>query len=781
MSLGLGFSLPAYFLSSGAFAGASLNLDFTSGNQTLDPRITFSRTSNATLTNSAGLIAYAPHNLLSYSEQFDNAVWNKFQATVSANVTVAPDGTITADKLIEGGGAAAEHGVNRSSAIAITAGASVTLSVYAKADTRSRVSIVLVNGAYSVGVRYTFNIATGAVSAVSLTGSPISYSASAQNVGGGWYRCVITVVLDASSTTANLNIATDNGTSFFYAGDGTSGLFIWGAQLNVGALQPYYTTTVKNLLGYTQEFGNAAWVKTRSSISSDVAIDPQGYMTADKLIENTDNSTHFVRQSPSLNASAPHTVSGYLKADERTEAIIRLFNIAGWAATSSILVNLLTGSVVVAGSGATGSATDVGNGWYRVAITQSTNATTGTKNVDIFPALNGTDSYQGDGTSGIFIWGAQLSDSASLDPYVYNPVAAPAAAAYYGPRFDYDPVTLAPKGLLIEEQRTNLVLQSGWAGATTGTPGAPPASPWSLGFGAGTETTLVNSIYGSADGAQAVRFNADSGERVFFQQGGISVTSGVQYALSVYLEQVSGLIGDLLLVVSGTTTATQNTTVQNPSVPGRYTILFTANGTGTVVARTGIGCSNVVSATCSATLSRPQVETGAFATSYIPTTTATVTRAADVATMIGANFSNWYNQSEGTLFSEYINYTTATGSLFSFDDNTINNRIITLTSGGTTAAVRVVAGGVNQVSADIATVPVGTVGKIAFAYKLNDFAASANASTVVTDTSGTVPAGQIIARIGSNVATAAFLNGPISRIAYYNRRLANTELQGITS
>jgi hypothetical protein len=119
--------------------------------------------------------------------------------------------------------------------------------------------------------------------------------------------------------------------------------------------------------------------------------------------------------------------------------------------------------------------------------------------------------------------------------------------------------------------------------------------------------------------------------------------------------------------------------------------------------------------------------------------------------------------------------------LISFDDNTINNRILTLTSGGTTAAVRVVAGGVNQVSADIATVPVGTVGKIAFAYKLNDFAASVNASTVVTDTSGTVPAGQIIARIGSNVATAAFLNGHIRRLAFFPRRLSNTELQGITA
>jgi hypothetical protein len=560
-------------------------------------------------------------------------------------------------------------------------------------------------------------------------------------------------------------------------------------------LQPYYPTTRKNLLGFTQEFDNAAWTKTRSSISATKVTAPDGSLTGQKLVENTDNSTHFIRQSPSLGGSAPHTVSVYLKAAERTEAIIRLFSGGGWVVSSSITVNLSTGSVVVAGSGATGSAVDAGNGWYRVSITQATNSTTGTKNLDIFPALDGTDAYLGDGTSGIFIWGAQLSDSASLDPYVYNPGAAPASTAYYGPRFDYDPVTLAPKGLLIEEQRTNSIRNNTGVGAVAGTPGTLPTN-W---FTFTSLTGITREVVGVGTDAGVnyvdVRLSgtpSGAGSFTLFLEA-LAVTAAAPNQIwtnSAYVKLAGGSLTNTSITIG----------VQSRTAASGFVAQYTGAATPTSVLTRAVFTSPALPATTERVepvmvfsftagvatditlrIGLPQLELGAFATSVIPTTTAAATRAADVAVMTGANFSNWYNATNGTLFSEYINYTTSTGSLFSFDDNTINNRIITLTSGGTTAAVRVVAGGVNQVSADIATVPVGTVGKIAFAYKLNDFAASVNASTVVTDTSGTVPAGQIIARIGSNVATAAFLNGHIRRLAFFPRRLANAELQGVTA
>ena len=103
--------------------------NFADGTNVLSPSINFSRTTNATVTNSAGLITYAPHNLLSYSEQFDNAAWGKTNITVTANSINSPNNTITADSIVED----TSTGIHRlvfSSTLII--GNSYTLSAYFK-------------------------------------------------------------------------------------------------------------------------------------------------------------------------------------------------------------------------------------------------------------------------------------------------------------------------------------------------------------------------------------------------------------------------------------------------------------------------------------------------------------------------------------------------------------------------------------------------------------------------------------------------------------------------
>jgi hypothetical protein len=215
------------------------------------------------------------------------------------------------------------------------------------------------------------------------------------------------------------------------------------------------------------------------------------------------------------------------------------------------------------------------------------------------------------------------------------------------------------------------------------------------------------------------------------------------------------------------------------AVVGRLTAVFTAASTTTFNARFGIGGGG--NATGTIRFSCPQVEAGAFATSYIPTVAAQVTRAADSASMIANNFARWYNQTEGTLYSESTCAglpTLGTASSFAITDGTINNRLRVgnFTTGNVASDVAV--GGVAQASFS-ASGSFNVSAKVSLGYRLNDVAGSFNGGTAQIDTSATIPV-VTQAQIG-NAITGRELNGTIRRISYYNRRLSNTELQGLTS
>lgn len=676
MRLGLGLGLQRSRAS--AFVGAALDLMFA-GAAKLDPRITFSRTSNATLTNSAGVLTYAPHNLLTFSEQFDNAAWSKINATISANSTEAPNGTATADKLVANNGIAGY--VEQSTSY--TAGMTYVWSFYAKAAERNSVMFLVYGtnfGGSNIGRTFTL---TGDGSVGSLSGTVPPTAATITPVGNGCYRCTLTAVCVITHTGASFQIRDA------VVGDGVSGRFIWGAQLNVGALQPYYPTTVKNLLGYTEHFDNAAWTKSNATIASGFT-DIYGQPFAQKLVEDTENAGHLVYGTATVVTGNLYTYSAYIKRAERRYALMAVVTAFP---TTAIQIDLDTGGVSTGtGSPLNAFAVSMGNGWYRCGFSIAATATAGQFN--IYASSTGLWAnrvYTGDGTSGIYIFGAQLSDSASVDPYVYNPVAAPTAQAYYGPRFDYDPVTLAPKGLLIEEQRSNLLLNSA------------------------TLSTQVVTVAATA------------------------------HTLSFY--------GNGTIVLSGASTGT---VVGTGAYPTRTTFTFTPT----------VG---VLTVTVTGSVTMAQLEAGAFATSYIPTVASQVTRAADNASMIGNNFARWFTQGVGTVFADSLQANNGANTLAL---NSAGTNIIRL--GGGKMDVFVAGTSVAQITGTATT---GSI-KQAGAYQVNDFAISANGGVVSTDTSGGVP---FVDSMVFQNAVGSYLNGTIKRIAYYNRRLSNTELQGVTS
>jgi len=169
-------------------------------------------------------------NLLTYSEQFDDASWSKNNYNVTANATSAPDGTLTADKLIAIN-ASTYHDLYKSPGLGSN---TYTLSIFAKEAEQSFIRLRIDDGAIARVAM--FNLATGSVSSSSNVTSP-----TITPYPDGWYRCSITVT-SAIVNSVFGSFPTSSGSN--YSGDGVSGIFIWGAQLEYGSsASPYYPTT----------------------------------------------------------------------------------------------------------------------------------------------------------------------------------------------------------------------------------------------------------------------------------------------------------------------------------------------------------------------------------------------------------------------------------------------------------------------------------------------------------------------------------------------------------
>jgi hypothetical protein len=171
-----------------------------------------------------------------------------------------------------------------------------------------------------------------------------------------------------------------------------------------------------------------------------------------------------------------------------------------------------------------------------------------------------------------------------------------------------------------------------------------------------------------------------------------------------------------------------------------------------------------------------QFEKAAYPSSYIPTTTATVTRNADVAVMTSTNFSGWWQATTGGVLVRARPYTVSGNRPWlQFDDNTTSN-IIALRGNSTNPELYVKAT-TDQAQIDAGTIAANTIYNLAGAWNTNDCAVAINGNTAITDTSATVPT-VTQTRIGSDGTD--YFGGHIQVIRYWPQRITNLEVQAIS-
>jgi len=368
-------------------------------------------------------------------------------------------------------------------------------------------------------------------------------------------------------------------------------------------------------------------------------------------------------------------------------------------------------------------------------------------------------------------------------------------AAIDTPRFDYNPTTLQSKGLLIEEQRTNLLTYS---------------EQFDNAVWGKTNVTVTANTAVAPDGtltADSYILTSGTSGRQLTQT--VSLSNNTIYTLTFYLKRGTDGSGWYELTQSSGV-VTRFWVNLNTGAAGTGTGTVTAVGNGWYRCSTTFTTGTNAASTILYLSARPadnnsgsetgngwvgayvwgaQLEAGSFPTSYIPTVASQVTRSADSASMTGSNFSSWYRADEGTLYAEAqsaaINSVT-TGSVDStfacINDSTLSNNIAILRgdSGSALSRFSVITLGSVQVNIKQTALAANTFGKIAGCYKVNDFAMSFNGASASTDTSGTIPTVTQM-QIGGFTATSGCLNGTIKRIAYYPKRLSNSQLQAITS
>jgi len=430
-----------------------LDLNFAASqigsNAAPDSRIDFSRGTNAWFVDSDGLVKKSPHNLVLYSEDFSDSSYQKSGVTATDNAISSPFGDLTG-ALIAETSATANHNLNYF--FTVNPDETFTVSYFVKKAGRDVLSLQnygpgSISGGQYANFDYTFS--TNSFGTAGTGGNTTLVARSATDFGNGWVRIQISLTFSGgTSGNGSWRIYANNGSATSYAGDTTKGFYLFGAQISQHTTlpvdNPYIKTTGSavyaarldhdpvtntpkgllieeartNLITDSEDFTGSQFNAVRVTNTANSSIAPDGTNTATEVVPSTDNNTHLIRWDDSVISGTTYTASVFVKQASGDANIRLLFNNTNSGFDFSAANFDLSAGTVNNLSCNSASIEEYGNGWFRCSVTEAATASvTGRIQLNVMDSSN-NNSYAGDDTTGIFIWGFQIEEGSFPTSYI---------------------------------------------------------------------------------------------------------------------------------------------------------------------------------------------------------------------------------------------------------------------------------------------------------------------------------------------------------------------------
>jgi hypothetical protein len=502
-----------------------------------------------------------------------------------------------------------------------------------------------------------------------------------------------------------------------------------------------------NLQTYSQDFSNAVWVKSAGATLTHSQTDPNGGTTASRLQMPSGTSNYFAASAISgLTNGGQYTHSIYMKSNTGSTQSVRILDGVRGAAGGTLLASVTTS-------------------WQRFEVVITTASTSAGLQID-----NVAGTYNND----ILIAFAQteVSDFGATSYIATTSAAVSVGPVANVPRLDY--LDSSSPRLLLEPQRTNLITfseQFDNAAYNKGTGGSVSAN-----------TVVAPDGTTSAD---AYTFASSASTFAYLSQQ-VSSTSTLPHTFSIYIKRPTGSGSRTLRLVVSDVSATTGTSSNFTITESWQRFEFTRTS-GSSTGLVGIGFLQGTTGVSIAAgevldLWGAQLEaSAAYASSYIPTLGAAVTRGVDA--MSKSSYACGIT-TEATLFADFEYQNTGSGYSTQFlIYNVSAGDYMYLTVVNNSIRAICVSAGVLQSNIILGSTTAGTRYKAAARFKQNDFALYVNGTLVGTDTSGTMPTfstSGVTSYIG-NDAGSAEPAGYVNQYIAFPTALSNSDLAALTA